>query len=303
MSNLNELPLERYPRERFAGVGGDGSFSLQDARANCWISQLAYESDPVKVSNIASSWGFVDVTMFERRIAVPLPSTDSKGIILTGDHAVVLAFAGTDPLNFANWITNFDWVPKSGDLHTGFRMATDAAWQDTRSAVERANQRSVKICIAGHSLGGAIAALTANRLQRELGIVADIVYTYGMPRAGGPGLVAEYGNVLGSRTFRFVHGNDIVSTVPPHQLGFRHVGRLLSCSRFGKFTPPAPEDWSLNEPLLLQTALTTLGEQIGNLLRGGVIIDEQAQQNNLVFPALPLGISDHLPDRYLLALT
>ena len=177
MSNLNELPLERYPRERFAGVGGDGSFSLQDARANCWISQLAYESDPVKVSNIASSWGFVDVTMFERRIAVPLPSTDSKGIILTGDHAVVLAFAGTDPLNFANWITNFDWVPKSGDLHTGFRMATDAAWQDTRSAVERANQRSVKICIAGHSLGGAIAALTANRLQRELGIVADIVYT------------------------------------------------------------------------------------------------------------------------------
>jgi len=59
----------------------------------------------------------------------------------------------------------------------------------------------------------------------------------------------------------------------------------------------------LNDPLLEDTALTGLREQIENLLRGGAVIDKQAAANNLVFPALPLGISDHLPDRYLLALS
>jgi triacylglycerol lipase len=212
-------------------------------------------------------------------------------------------FAGTDPVNFANWITDFDWIPKSGDLHTGFRMAADATWNDSRAAAQTAAQFGAKLYIAGHSLGGALATLTANRLQHELGIVADAVYTYGMPRTGGPGLVAEYGAVLGARTFRFVHGGDIVPSVPPPELGFRHVGRLLSCIQFNKFAPPPPDDWSLNNPLLPDTALAGLREQIDNLWRGGAAIDRQAPDHHLAFQALPLGISDHLPDRYLLALS
>ena len=304
MSALTELPKERYPTERFSNIAdGGNAFTLATARALCWVSQLAYEGDAAKINGIASNWGFVDVAPFDRRIAVPLPTTDSKGIVLTGDRVVILAFAGTDPLNFANWITDFDWVPRSGDLHTGFRMAADAAWNDSRTAARTAARLGARLYIAGHSLGGALATLTANRLQRELGIVADAVYTYGMPRTGGPGLVGEYGAVLGARTFRFVHGGDIVPSVPPPELGFRHVGRLLSCIRFHKFAPPPPNDWSLNDPLLAGTALTGLREQIVNLLRGGAAIDKQAADNNLVFPALPLGISDHLPDRYLFALS
>src|SRR5262249_26259009 len=182
---------------------------------------------------------------FDRRIAVPLPTTDSKGVVLTNDRVIVIAFAGTDPLNFANWITDFDWLPKSGDLHTGFRIAADAAWNDSRTAARTAAQICSKIYIVGHSLGGAISTLTAHRLQHELGIVADAVYTYGMPRTGGPGLIAEYGSGLGARTFRLVHGGDIVPSVPPLELGFRHVGRLLSCIRFHKFELPPSDDWSL----------------------------------------------------------
>jgi hypothetical protein len=304
MGALNELPQELYPHDKLAlTVGTNSSFSIATARALCWVSQLAYESDAGKINGIAARWGFADTILFDRRISVPLPTTDTKGLILTGPRAMILAFAGTDPLSFANWITDFDWVPKSGDLHTGFRMAADVAWNDSRAAARAAAKHELKLFITGHSLGGALVTLTANRLQSELGIVADAVYTYGMPRAGGPGLVAEYGAILGSRTFRFVHGGDIVPTVPPPQLGFQHVGRLLSCTRFGKFTATPSESWSLNDPLPPDAALTALREQIGNLLGGSALIDPQAAANNLVFPALPPVVSDHLPDRYLLALT
>jgi triacylglycerol lipase len=304
MSILNELPLNRYPTEHFsARVGIDSAFSVATARALCWVSQLAYESDAKKIGIIVARWGFSESRRFDRRIWAPLPTTDTKGLVLTGDHAVILAFAGTDPLSFANWITDFDWVPKCGDLHTGFRMAVDVAWNDSREAAQRAAQEGLRLYITGHSLGAALAALTANRLQSELGIVADAVYAFGMPRAGGPGLVAEYGVNLGMRTFRFVHGSDIVPTVPPPQLGFQHVGRPLFCGRYDKFTPPPSDDCSSNAPLPADAALTTLREEIGNLLRGGIVIDAYAKANDLVFPALPLMVSDHLPDRYLLALS
>lgn len=61
------------------------------------------------------------------------------------------------------------------------------------------------------------------------------VYTYGMPRPGDPNFAGVYNNGVGQRTYRLVHGDDLVPTVAPSALNFRHVGRYLHCPRGGKF--------------------------------------------------------------------
>jgi hypothetical protein len=47
------------------------------------------------------------------------------------------------------------------------------------------------------------------------------VYAYGSPRVGDAQFVERLRAVP---VFRLVHGNDIVPTLPPEQLGFRHAG-------------------------------------------------------------------------------
>jgi pimeloyl-ACP methyl ester carboxylesterase len=225
-----------------------------------------------------------------------LPLTETKGLILTSETTTILSFAGTD------WVSDFNWLPRSGDLHTGFRIAADVVWEDV-IAVKAATDASNTLIITGHSLGAAIATLIANRLQREKSRAATAVYLFGAPRAGGRGLAAEYGDLLASRTFRLVHGGDIAPTVPPPVLGFHHVGRHLACARFNKFGPTPGSGTSSDEPDLVTSALSDVRTSLASLLTGQGIIDRLAEANRLVFPALPPGIGDHLPDRYILALT
>ena len=83
--------------------------------------------------------------------------------------------------------------------------------------------------ITGHSLGGSLGVAVAYELIK-LGRTAKAVYTYGMPRAGNPAFASDYDARLGNSTFRFVHGDDLVPTVPPAACStmacYQHVGRL-----------------------------------------------------------------------------
>jgi triacylglycerol lipase len=301
MSALNELPLAAYPLERLGNTALAGPYTSAAARTCCWMAQLAYEGERSKIEGIAAQWGYA-VQPLDRRVVSPLPLTETKGLVLGNDTTVILSFAGTDPLNFANWVTDFNWLPRSGDLHTGFRVAADAAWDDARAAAAAATSPK-SLIITGHSLGAAIATLIANRLQREANRTADAVYLFGAPRAGGRGLAAEYGPLLASRTFRLVHGGDIVPTVPPPALGFHHVGQYLACARFTKFDPTPNPDTTSDAPELVEAAIADVRVSLGSLFAGQAIVDPSARANGLIFPALPPGIGDHLPDRYLLALT
>ena len=69
--------------------------------------------------------------------------------------------------------------------------------------------------MAGHSLGAALALLAATRRA------PTAVYTYGCPRVGNAAFAAQLANVA---VHRIVHGQDVVTAVPPEILGFRHVG-------------------------------------------------------------------------------
>jgi predicted lipase len=86
----------------------------------------------------------------------------------------------------------------------------------------------------GHSLGGALATLSAADTQARRGsgeAPLDIVMmNFGSPRVGNRGFCRAY-NALVPNSFRVVNGADLVARMPqtPARLrgGFRHVGRTV----------------------------------------------------------------------------
>jgi hypothetical protein len=98
-----------------------------------------------------------------------------------------------------------------------------------------------------------------------------------------------------------MHGEDIVATVPPSALGFRHVGRLLRCARAGKFAG-GPEASPSDEPPFIPSLVAGLRQGVLDLCAGRLQPtfrdDALGRLSGLLVPP----IADHLPDRYCHAL-
>lgn len=78
--------------------------------------------------------------------------------------------------------------------------------------------------VTGHSLGGAIATLAAYHATTYHD--ATYLYTFGSPRVVNRRLSHKITQTLAGRSFRCVHGNDIVPRVPP-LLNYTHVEELV----------------------------------------------------------------------------
>lgn len=143
-----------------------------------------------------------------------------------GDY-IFIAFTGSSET--IDWIHNFK-VAKvhregMGYIHDGFADG----WDDLRPLVysDLAGDKKRKIVLTGHSLGGALATLASAWLKRDgFNVVACL--TFGAPRVGNWDFKKVYSK-LGVPTYRFVHGYDIVPTIP--RLFYFHVGSVVPIFR------------------------------------------------------------------------
>ena len=106
---------------------------------------------------------------------------------------------------------------KQGLVHSGFANATDQLWDDVVAILDtEVNLYGMHddVTFTGHSLGGAMAIISAARSK----YIADI-YTCGSPRAGN----AEFCKNIKSRSYRINNGNDIIPSILP-PIGYRHGG-------------------------------------------------------------------------------
>jgi hypothetical protein len=301
MSFLVELPLELYDRDAFAGFRPGGGFNLGTARALMWMSQLAYETDhPGKINAICERWGLARARVLAGAEGV-LPVTRTRAVFAEAQGAIIMAFAGTDPMVPANWLTDFDFSVTPGAIHRGFEGAAAAVWEPVLQALARPVEQP--IYLAGHSLGAALAVVTADRVLTDAHIRVSGVYAFGMPRPGGAEFAERYNDRLGAATYRLVRGDDIVATVPPSGLGFRHVGRLLSCPRAGKFAiNVAPLDAFTDDPPFARSLASGLQQGLLDLLALRLQPSFRNDHLGRMSGLLPPPIADHLPDRYLHAL-
>ena len=162
-------------------------------------------------------------------------------VVAGGRGATIVSFAGTDPLKVSDWHTEFSALPSPDGLHRGFANALDSAWSPIEGAIAARPNTEQALFFTGHSLGGALALIAAERAARDPAVNARAtgVYVFGCPRAGGDAFFNTYTLPFGDSTFRLVHGSDIVATVPPAGL-FRHVGRLIQCDSGRLFTSQTP---------------------------------------------------------------
>ncbi len=301
MSILVEIPESAYRCDAFAAFAAHDGFDLGTARALMWLAQLAYESRHAqhKLKNVLDRWSLQPVAVLANNRASEFPLTSTRGIVAQGRGATFVSFAGTDPLALANWITNFNLGPRARLLHQGFEAGVDAVWPALRRAIERRPDPAGAIFLTGHSLGGALAIVAAERIRRELGIAADGVYAFGAPRVGGERFAAAYAACgLDECTWRLVHGLDIIATLPPSRLGFRHVGRLRHCRRGECFDAAETVEGS-DAPLFAATLAGAYRQRVRDLLTGGFMRSSRAgvigwYQTFMMPPAL----ADHLPERY-----
>jgi len=305
MSFLVELDRNTYPPHALDDFKTTPQFSLPNARAMMWLSQLAYETaHRTKVESIVESWGLTMHAFVSNDPATGLPPHSACVVVAGGHGATFVTFAGSDPGKFNDWVTDFDAVPSPDDVHTGFQKAVATVWPAIETAIRNRPASEQALFLTGHSLGGALAVLAAARSAQELKIDPTVVYTFGSPRTGGPALFQSYG--LGDSTFRFVNGTDIVPTVPPAQLGdYRHVGHAIQCKTGGRFDDPetrniAPED---NKPDFLesvaQSGLANI-EALAGLQPFQGLGPGLLKQLAGVVPRL---VPDHLPGDYFRALS
>jgi triacylglycerol lipase len=308
MSILVELPERLYQPDAFAAFKAVPAFSRGTARAMAWMAQLAYEGDEDKIQRICALWDLGRPRAIANETSLKPPFIRTRGLVAEGHGATIFAFAGTDPLVPANWFTDFDLklTPGAmmassevtpGNVHRGFERGVSAVWEQIVAAL--AGRGEQPVFVTGHSLGAALAVVAADRAfcETAVGVRASAVYCFGMPRAGDEDFALRYNDTLGATTYRLVHGDDIVTTVPPSRLGFRHVGKLIRCTRAGQFGADVPVGFS-DDPPFIGSLVAGLGQGLSDLfklqLQPTFRDDPLGRMSGLLIPP----IADHLPDRY-----
>lgn len=122
----------------------------------------------------------------------------------------ILVFRGTS--RFEHWFSNLNAIqtlwPSGGMVHTGFKYEFDKI---AHELAEILPSLKAPLFYTGHSLGGALATLTASFLP------PNAVYTFGSPRVGN----ADFRDSLASVNLcRIAMENDIVTTLPPSRTPF-----------------------------------------------------------------------------------
>ncbi len=200
-------------------------FSLKNAYALALASQLAYESkDAIRLALLKQ--GFQTEFIDE-------PSTNTQLFIAHSGNAIVIAFRGTEATEIKDWLTDagFEFQNTAhGRVHKGFDNALDSVWDKIVTVLNKVHQYGQPLWITGHSLGGALAVLTAARLVLDLdsNIYKSIhgLYTFGQPRVGDSEFVKALDDEIKPRYFRFVNDNDIVPRVPIRLNQYKDSGTI-----------------------------------------------------------------------------
>jgi triacylglycerol lipase len=147
---------------------------------------------------------------------IDISATDTQALAAHWSNDLVIAFRGTED-NATDAATDAKLARVNnhrgpGKVHRGFQSAANSAYKAVTSYIRSNRTQRTRIFLCGHSLGGALATLTASWLQNDASILHPrAVFTYGAPRVGNEDFVKNYHRQgLSTKTCSFLAGNDIV---------------------------------------------------------------------------------------------
>jgi hypothetical protein len=147
---------------------------------------------------------------------------------LTG--AILICIRGTQTPQ--EWLANFTAVPNTfseapefGAVHLGFERMSRSVRMSIQQVLSGVPSDS-RITVLGHSLGGAMATLTAVDLKRNFGRSRVDVCTVGGPRVGKSVFRRKF-NAEIPECVRVTNQFDVVPHVPSVITGWNHVGEEI----------------------------------------------------------------------------
>jgi surfactin synthase thioesterase subunit len=153
-----------------------------------------------------------------------LTEGDSEGFVASFATFAIVAFRGTESTSLNDLFTDVRALRRpwrhGGRVHDGFLAAFDDVWPMVLGHIPKDRPT----WFTGHSLGGALATLAADRFVNDRGTNGyGGVYTFGSPMVGDRDFVDGFNRRHGAKSFRVVNDQDGVPTLPPAIWGFRHV--------------------------------------------------------------------------------
>jgi hypothetical protein len=158
-------------------------------------------------------------------------------LVGTTPDGVVLAFRGTQPLDFNSAPTVLDWLDDfnaepitvpgfPGQVHRGFAESVGFLFDRALAEVNRRRsgagaQATQPVLVTGHSKGGAMAALAAWKLQTGPAATKAKVVTIAAAKTGDSAFRIAYDAQVDHT--RYEYADDIVPHLPPSQGGFLDV--------------------------------------------------------------------------------
>ena len=155
-----------------------------------------------------------------------------------GEKALVGVYSNTRRLfvsfrgstNIQNWIDNVQFsltCPYQNNdicVETGFYKVFEAMMPQVEKAVASAvTQYNIDtILFTGHSLGGAVATLTAFYMKDRVSQNIELI-TFGSPRVGNAAFAADFAASNVGVSYRITHAYDMVPHVPQMILHYNHI--------------------------------------------------------------------------------
>lgn len=206
------------------------------------------------IRQILGASDFADFFVVERPYVI--------AVVVKVRDVVFISLRGTQ--NLYDWLVNLNarqsraFANTEWDIyfHKGFHRAAASCMYEIHSEIVRRYGEECTVYVAGHSLGGALAAILhavwgSGRMQyRRAGsnssstfLATHSCYTFGMPRYGNFHAIEHFAN-----PFHIYNQADIVPTVPPRLLGYadslseycltanaQHEGSNLKGNSFSEF--------------------------------------------------------------------
>ena len=158
------------------------------------------------------------------------PSASTRGFIgyQPSINAIIVSYRGSSDIE--NWFTNLNFIftsyPNCNNckVHEGFYEAEQSVIDDVMQEVSRLNglYPDYSIVVTGHSLGAALATLTALDLVGTFGSLVNI-YNYGCPRMFNQAAANWASSGVVNIGARRTHYKDIVPHSPPEFMDFVHT--------------------------------------------------------------------------------
>lgn len=208
------------------GRAAAGTFDDQvTANTTLYYSEVAYCGNFATRAYNQEAAGFVFTNQFDGKL-------DTLGFMgyNPNDQSIYISYRGSQDIE--NWVSNVDilkhkcpseWGIDKCEVHAGFYAAENSVIDSIWANVQQLTQKypSYRVVVTGHSLGGALATLTAVDLVSK-GVEASKMelWNFGSPRVGNE----EFAQGVSERfsIHRVTHHKDMVPHVPTHHR-FQHI--------------------------------------------------------------------------------